>query len=70
MTTPDAGDAGDAPPLDQLADDQDQLGWDRRVHGLMADHAAADDAVATVDADEYLAQLERDQGAGAAGGGA
>lgn len=28
------------PAHDQLADDQDELGWDRSVHGLMADAAA------------------------------
>ena len=36
------------PPHDQLADDQDELGWDREKHGRMRDHAAPDDAVETV----------------------
>lgn len=36
------------PAHDQLADAEDALGWDRSVHGLMADHAAPDDAVQTV----------------------
>ena len=30
------------PAHDQLADDLDELGWDRAAHGRMADHA--DDA--------------------------
>lgn len=28
------------PPHDQLADENDELGWDRSQHGLMADAAA------------------------------
>lgn len=36
------------PPHDQLADDQDQLGWDRELHGRMVDFAGPDDAVETV----------------------
>lgn len=35
------------PPHDQLADEDDELGWDRSLHGLMADAAAPDDAVTT-----------------------
>ena len=35
------------PAHDRLADDQDELGWDREVHGLMAD-AASDDEPETV----------------------
>lgn len=35
------------PPLDQLADDDDQLGWDRDTHGRMRDQDDDDDAVPT-----------------------
>lgn len=35
------------PAHDQLADEDDELGWDREVHGLMAD-AASDDEPLTV----------------------
>lgn len=40
MTDPD-------PPLDQLADDDDQLGWDRDAHGRMRDQDTDDDVVPT-----------------------
>jgi hypothetical protein len=43
MTIPDR----DLPAHDQLADDRDELGWDRSVHGLMAD-AATDEEPETV----------------------
>lgn len=36
------------PPLDELADGQDTLGWDRDEHGRMRDQDADDDAVPTV----------------------
>lgn len=35
------------PPLDQLADADDELGWDRALHGLMVD-ASTDDEPETV----------------------
>jgi hypothetical protein len=35
------------PAHDQLADGDDELGWDRELHGRMADAAAPDDAVTT-----------------------
>lgn len=38
----------DLPAHDQLADADDELGWDRDVHGRMVDAAAPDDAVTTV----------------------
>lgn len=39
------------PPADQLADDDDELGWDRKAHGRMADFAEDPDTggVATTD---------------------
>ncbi len=56
MTTPDP----DLPAHDQLADDADELGWDREKHGRMSDHAAPSGAVQTVpydlDADRFLAE--------------
>lgn len=42
------------PPLGALADDDDQLGWDREKHGTFAEHATPDDTVRTMPADEYL----------------
>jgi hypothetical protein len=36
------------PPLGELADAEDDLGWERERDGLMADAAAPDDAVATM----------------------
>lgn len=36
------------PAHDALADADDELGWDRSRHGLMADQSAPDDAVTTV----------------------
>ena len=36
------------PPHDQLADQDDEHGWDREKHGRMLDAAAPDDAVPTV----------------------
>jgi hypothetical protein len=42
------------PALGELADEDDQLGWNREQHGTFAEHAAPDDAVMTVDADEYF----------------
>jgi len=53
MTTPD-----DRPPLGELADEDDTLGWDRSKHGTFAEHAAPDDAVTTVPAEDYL-NMER-----------
>lgn len=47
MTAP-----NDLPRHDQLADDQDQLGWDRDLHGRMRDYATDDDAVQTVPAEQ------------------
>lgn len=35
------------PPHDQLADEDDELGWDRDEHGRMADYATGDEAVQT-----------------------
>lgn len=35
------------PAHDQLADDQDELGWDREIHGRMAEQDTDDDAVPT-----------------------
>lgn len=35
------------PPLDQLADDEDELGWDREKHGRMRDYATPDDTIQT-----------------------
>ncbi len=35
------------PDPEQLADDNDQAGWDIDKHGRMAAHATADDAVTT-----------------------
>ena len=40
------------PAHDSLADADDQLGWDRDLHGRMADAAAPDDAVPTVPAED------------------
>lgn len=45
------------PPLDELADENDTLGWDREKHGTFAEHAADDDAVPTMSADDYLRKL-------------
>lgn len=42
------------PAPDELADERDQEGWNRDVMGTFADHAADDDAVLTVSADDYL----------------
>lgn len=56
MTAPDAP-RSDTPKLTELADSDDQLGWERDKHGRMADAAAPDDAVPTVPADEYLRGL-------------
>lgn len=39
------------PAHDRLADANDALGWDRAIHGLMAD-AASDDVPETVPYDE------------------
>lgn len=39
------------PPHDRLADADDALGWDRALHGLMAD-AASDDEPETLPYDE------------------
>jgi hypothetical protein len=54
VTVPDQN----TPPLDQLADEHDQDGWDRAKHGSFADYATPDDETATVDADEYLRGLD------------
>lgn len=35
------------PPGEVLADAADELGWDRAVHGLMADQATPDSTVVT-----------------------
>jgi len=37
----------DTPSPYKLADDQDELGWERRTDGLMADAGTSDDAVET-----------------------
>jgi len=37
------------PAPDELADEDDQLGWDHDRDGNMADYATADDAVKTTD---------------------
>lgn len=46
------------PPHDQLADEDDELGWDRELHGRMVDAAAPYDAVTTEpydpDSDPFL----------------
>lgn len=52
MTGPEQHPPEELPAHDQLADDNDQLGWDRDLHGRMADYAAPDDAVPTVPAEE------------------
>lgn len=44
----------DGPPLGELADENDTLGWDREKHGTFAEHAADDDMVQTMSADDYL----------------
>lgn len=44
----------DRPAADELADDHDQDGWVRDVHGLFADYATPDDTVTTLPADQYL----------------
>lgn len=41
----------DLPPHDQLADEDDELGWDREKHGKMIDAATEDNTVATVEYD-------------------
>ncbi len=46
------------PPLDQLADAADSLGWERERHGTFAECATDDDAVLTVPADEYRPREE------------
>lgn len=43
MTAP-----NELPAHDQLADADDELGWDRELHGRMVDAAAPDDAVGTM----------------------
>jgi hypothetical protein len=48
MTTP------DLPAADELADENDTAGWDHDRDGSMADHGTDDDAVQTIDADDYL----------------
>lgn len=45
--------APDKPRLDELADEDDTKGWDRDRFGGFADHAAPDDAVTTVPAEDY-----------------
>lgn len=52
MTSPHA----DSPPGGELADADDQLGWDRAKHGTFAEHATPDDTVRTVSGDDYLEQ--------------
>lgn len=54
MTVP----SGDTPPLDQLADEDDQLGWNREEHGTFAENATPDDTVRTEPAGAYLADPE------------
>ncbi len=44
MTTPDP----DLPAHDRLADDADELGWDRGQHGRMREYATDDAEVRTV----------------------
>lgn len=43
MTVPEP----ELPPLDELADDLDDLDWSRERDGRMQDYAAPDDAVPT-----------------------
>lgn len=40
--------ANEYPDQDKLADDEDELGWDREKHGRMKDAAKPDDNVRTV----------------------
>ena len=47
MTTPDYP-PEELPAHDRLADDCDELGWDRDLHGRMLDAATPDDTVQTV----------------------
>lgn len=61
MTPPDH--AADAPPPDQLADEHDQLGWDRDLHGTFADYATDDNAVPTVPAPDPSDDVPRYRGA-------
>lgn len=35
--------SGEMPAFDQLADDADELGWDREAHGRMVDYATDDE---------------------------
>ncbi len=44
MTAPDP----DLPAHDQLADDADELGWQRDTHGRMREYATDDDEIRTV----------------------
>lgn len=37
----------DLPPHDALADDEDELGWDRSLHGRMVDCATDGDEIET-----------------------
>ena len=50
--TPEEGNP--APALDELADEDDQLGWDRSKHGTFVEFSSPDDTVKTVPANEYL----------------
>jgi hypothetical protein len=47
-------DKSSTPAFAELADENDQLGWDREKHGTFAAQGTPDDAVKTVPADEYL----------------
>lgn len=53
--------SNESPAHGELADDDDQLSWDRARDGRMAEHAAADDAV-----DVERVPREREQGYGGA----
>lgn len=44
------------PAAGELADDNDELSWDRARDGKFADYATPDDTVPTVSGDDYLAE--------------
>ena len=48
------------PAHDRLADERDELGWDREQHGRMADHAS-DDEPETVPYDPYADPFLRER---------
>lgn len=49
VTTP-----NDRPAGNELADDRDQDGWNRNVHGTFAEQGTPDDTITTVSGDRYL----------------